>query len=110
MTDLPHTNPEQVHDIALIPAPRSGFTASGYGRKLPTGAMIRYVGPDGVRRWHRVYVMQYGNAGSPYILSAGREVFLDITTEHDIINAQVGYVLHGERPQDRKALQVQSQA
>jgi hypothetical protein len=38
-------------------------TASGYGRKLPTGIAVWYDG-----RWRRVYVMQWSNAGTAYIV------------------------------------------
>jgi hypothetical protein len=33
-------------------------------------------------RAHRVYCMVYGNSGSVYILSKGKELFLDIDTEY----------------------------
>jgi len=39
------------------------FTASGYGGKIPTSRMIRHEG-----RWKRVYVAQYSNSGTAYIL------------------------------------------
>ena len=46
-------------------------TASGYGRKLTTTRMLR-VG----KRLYRIYTMQYGNSGSPYIIVKGKELFL----------------------------------
>jgi len=52
-------------------------SVSGYGRKIPTSGMVNYNG-----RWHRVYVMNYGNSGSAYIVSKGQELFLDIDTEY----------------------------
>lgn len=57
--------------------PRTGQTVSGYGRKIPTRYQIRYEG-----RWHRVYMMQYGNAGTPYILHQGEDLVLSIHAEH----------------------------
>ena len=42
------------------------YTASGYGRKIPTRYMVR-VG----NRWRRVYCCQIGNAGSLYIGKPG---------------------------------------
>jgi hypothetical protein len=38
------------------------YTASGYGRRIPSRYMVRHNG-----RWRRVYVCQYGNAGTAYI-------------------------------------------
>lgn len=38
------------------------WTASGYGPRIPSSYMVRWAG-----RWRRVYVAQYGNAGSAYI-------------------------------------------
>jgi hypothetical protein len=45
------------------------YTASGYGAKIPSARMV-YI--DG--RWRRVYVTQYGNAGSAWILVKGVKV------------------------------------
>lgn len=42
--------------------PRHGRTVSGYGRRIPTSYMVRHND-----RWRRVYVCQYGNAGTAYI-------------------------------------------
>lgn len=47
------------------------YTASGYGKKIPTSHMLKVKG-----RWYRVYVMQYSNAGSAYIVKNGRTLFL----------------------------------
>lgn len=38
------------------------FTASGYGRRIPSTRMVRYLG-----RWRRVYVCCYSNSGTAYI-------------------------------------------
>lgn len=38
------------------------YTASGYGRRIPSRYMVLWEG-----RWRRVYVCQYGNAGTAYI-------------------------------------------
>jgi len=38
-------------------------TQSGYGKKLPTDAMIRYR-----KRWRRVYVCIYSNSGTCYTI------------------------------------------
>jgi hypothetical protein len=50
------------------------FTASGYGKRIPTRHMVKFAG-----RWRRVYVCQYSNAGTAYIgkLSSGLTVQID---------------------------------
>lgn len=54
-----------------------------YGRKIPTRYMIKYNSGKKYEasRWRRVYIMQYGNAGSAYVLIRNKEVFLDSNTE-----------------------------
>jgi len=58
--------------------PNYGRTASGYGRKIPTRWEVQI---DGDRRWRRVYVIQLSNAGSPYCVVNGKDVYLN---DHDI--------------------------
>ena len=38
------------------------YTASGYGRKIPTRYMVQVAG-----KWRRVYCCQFSNAGTCYI-------------------------------------------
>ena len=38
------------------------FTASGYGKRIPTCTMVRYRG-----KWRRVYVYCFSNSGTAYI-------------------------------------------
>lgn len=45
---------------------------SGYGSKLPTSWELQLQD----KRWRRVYVIQYSNAGSAYILVKGEKLFL----------------------------------
>ena len=61
-------------DQSKIPCKRVGGTIprSTYGRKLPSSWMVK---PS--IRWLRVYVMQYGNAGTPYVIINGREMFFE---------------------------------
>lgn len=47
-------------------SPRSGRTVSGYGAKIPTPYMVKWA-----NRWRRVYVAQFGNAGTAYIGKPG---------------------------------------
>lgn len=52
---------------------RSGTTASGYGSRMPTAFMVRYVG-----RWYRVYCVGFSNAGTLYITARGKRVVVRI--------------------------------
>jgi len=38
------------------------YTATGYGRKIPTAYMVKWEG-----RWRRVYCCVYGNSGTCYL-------------------------------------------
>jgi len=40
------------------------FTATGYGRKIPTSKMVRL---PGSKRWRRVYCCIYSNIGTCYV-------------------------------------------
>ena len=50
---------------------------SGYGSKLPSSIMLqlKFVA-DTMPRWHRVYVMQWSNCGSAYIVTKGNRQLL----------------------------------
>ena len=76
-----YTNPTQVTDVRITARPRIP-TVTGYGRKIPTRYMIKYADRNG---WRRVYVTQYGNAGSAWVTIAGERVNLDTWTEHWLI-------------------------
>ena len=47
-------------------------TASGYGKRLTSPNVV--VLPDGCKR--RIYITQFGNAGSAWITLDGRKLFL----------------------------------
>lgn len=58
---------------------------SGYGSKLPTSWMLKLKANDPrfpSTRWHRVYVIQYSNAGSSYIIQDGKKLFLGSYDPH----------------------------
>jgi len=74
---IAYTVPLLVTEYRITDVPQSGQTVTGYGGAIPTRYMIRYAG-----RWQRVKVMSYGNSGSAYIHTGGRDLFLDINTEH----------------------------
>lgn len=43
------------------------YTASGYGRKIPTFTKVKAKGADGRERWYRVYCTIYSNNGTCWI-------------------------------------------
>jgi len=49
------------------------YTATGYGARIPSRHMVQWEG-----RWRRVYVTQYANAGSAWVLIGGERVPVDI--------------------------------
>lgn len=77
--NIRYTDDTLITDARITEAPRSGQTVSGYGAKIPTRYQIRYDG-----RWHRVYMMQYGNAGSAYICHQGEDFVLSIHAEYEV--------------------------
>lgn len=46
--------------------PRAGQSLTGYGARTPTAYMVLWEG-----KWRRVYVANYGNAGTAYIGKPG---------------------------------------
>lgn len=91
-TGLPETRSTATHwlDDALIAgikiteAPRSP-SVTGYGSKIPTKYMLKLDG-----RWHRVYVMQYSNSGTAYVIHRGRTSILESNTEYRIKDHREG--------------------
>ena len=51
-----------------------GANASGYGSKITTRYMIRF---NREEIWRRVYCIQWSNAGSFYIISCGKRMFIN---------------------------------
>lgn len=68
--------PMRHHDAGL------SWTASGYGRKIPTRYMVAHADGRGGYRWHRVYSIVMGNAGTAYIIVRGRMTILTPAVEH----------------------------
>lgn len=71
------TDPAKVEAYSCHGQPPANPYATGYGRKIPTRFMLKYEG-----RWHRVYMMQYGNAGTAYIRHRGADLVLENETEY----------------------------
>lgn len=53
-------------DVRETKAPPSGRSVTGYGPKIATPYLVKWEG-----RWRRVYVANYGNAGTAYIGKPG---------------------------------------
>lgn len=74
-----YTDPTGVTEVMTTDVPVSGRTVSGYGGAIPTPHKIKYLGT-----WRRVYVMTYGNGGTPYVKVGGDSVVLDNATQERI--------------------------
>lgn len=75
MSELAHLTAAMVVDAKVTEQPRQR-TATGYGPKLPIDFMVK-VGT----RWYRVYVVNYGNAGSAYVVLKGQDYYLSTGVE-----------------------------
>ncbi len=65
-------------EVKEVPVPRRGEfgylpgqDADGYGKKISTDYMIRF--RDGGKKWYRVYITQYSNAGTAWIEREGKQ-------------------------------------
>jgi hypothetical protein len=50
---------------------RRSYTATGYGKRIPTPTMVKYRG-----RWRRVYCCIYSNVGTHYIGKLADSLFV----------------------------------
>ena len=75
---IEYTNPDMVTGVKVTKTPVNR-SATGYGPKLPSRFMVHYAG-----RWRRVYVAQYGNAGTAFIVHGGKHLVLDADTEYRV--------------------------
>ena len=78
MSDVTYTDPNDVTDVRTdAEAPTYGRNVDGYGGKIPTRHAVKLG-----NRWRRVYVMNYGNAGTAYVIVGGQMQVLDIDTQY----------------------------
>lgn len=77
MTDIQHLKAGQITAVIITAAPRQ-TSATGYGAKLPTRYKLTLT--DKITR--RVYVVNYGNSGSTYVLIRGVRHYLSTWSEH----------------------------
>ena len=72
---IPHINMSEFpNKISLLWWQEKGlmYTASGYGRKIPTTRMLKYC-----NRWRRIYVTIFSNIGSCYIMFKGKPLYVN---------------------------------
>lgn len=62
-------------------------TATGYGRKLTSRYQVRL---QGETRWRRVYVTQYSNAGTHWIIRNGEPFHVVRDTDLELALEQAG--------------------
>lgn len=90
---LHHFYAGDIQDVKVTDTPRAGQSATGYGPKIPTRYMVRTFGPS--PKWLRVYVVNYGNAGSTFVrwggvnryLSPGAELILETVRDGGTLEA-----------------------
>src|SRR4051812_22891489 len=70
-TALDYLKEDAVQAVRTTPAPDYGRTQSGYGSKIPTRRELQIK-----NRWHRVYTIQYSNAGSAFVVVKGQRIYL----------------------------------
>jgi hypothetical protein len=92
MSDLKHLQAGDVTAAKLTDTPLSRQAIQGYGPKIPTGYMLQAGG-----KWRRVYVVNYGNAGSTYVLVHGTNHYLSPGAELILETIRDGGTLEGAR-------------
>ena len=82
-----YLEPSQVLAAKIVLSPEGWRpSATGYGRKIPTRYMIQLVED---KRWRRVYVVCYSNAGTAYVQTKGQP-FLVISRAENRIRELAG--------------------
>jgi hypothetical protein len=82
--------PDGFVSYVLVTKPPKNPSVSGYGAKIPTRFLLQC--SDGMRR--RVYMMQYSNSGSAYVLVRGSVLHLSIEAEYMCEQAAKGSLDH----------------
>lgn len=67
---MEYLDPAEISERKQTEAPRNPYVM-GYGSKIPTSHMVRVA-----NRWHRVYVIQFSNSGTAYILRRGQPLYI----------------------------------
>lgn len=71
MSSIIYLDPKQVINAKKTIAPYNR-SRTGYGSKIPTQWLLQLDN----KRWYRVYVICYSNAGSSYIITKSGKVYL----------------------------------
>jgi len=68
---MPDYLSKKIVDAKCGPAPRYGMTRDGYTKRsgAPTGTMVKL---EGEKRWRRVMVWQFSNAGTAFVRVKGK--------------------------------------
>ena len=67
--DIPHKDSPLPHHTAGLQ-----YTATGYGRQIPTTKMVQLPGSP---RWRRVYCCIYSNIGTCYVTAGKNWIVID---------------------------------
>jgi hypothetical protein len=81
MTDITYLPESEIKRARTSETPTSGRTRSGYGNRIPTSYELQLSD----RRWRRVYVVQWSNAGSAYINVNGKPHYLGSIDPRDFL-------------------------
>lgn len=86
-----YTNPALVNGVLLdLYPPLSRIDSGGYSDKFVSPYRVRYE-----NRWHRVYISQFSNVGTAYIIKGGKHLVLDTATEYALTEGLNDYSLIG---------------
>ena len=102
MTTVKHLDDSTVERLIVeVQPPSYGFPSSGYGPKVPTRYLMRL--SDG--RTRRVYLMQFSNVATPYVVVNGERHVLSSEWDHVAPMQQAGeYVVKYDAANDRVLL------
>jgi hypothetical protein len=92
---LHHIYAGDIAGAKVTDTPRGGNNGTGYGPKIPTPYMLQSFGPRPV--WRRVYVVNYGNAGSTYVSIGGKNHYLSPGAELILETIRDGGTLEAAR-------------
>ena len=71
-TKLAYLDENDVQDTRFdVTTPTYGRNVDGYGRKIPTGQWLKVK-----NRWRRIYVTQYSNAGTAWVIVDGSHLIV----------------------------------
>lgn len=76
--EVTYLNPSRITAVKeTARAPRGDANSQGYGSKMGTHTMVQLDG----KRWHRVYVVCWSNAGTRYVVTNGKAQYIATSFE-----------------------------